>query len=268
MKSKDMLQRLNNKEEKEAKKKWGLLFFVIIFLIWICIPPRNKPLQVCYWGYNIKAAFIKASASSKNYVYKIHRNTAVYLTKLYDGESPKMQKALKEIDMAITKFPQDDSLGTLKHLYKDRAYIKYYSGDYKGAINDFVLAEHLEYNDRIIVAMLLKKLGYLDNALVQCQAAALLDDKSYETFACIASVQFALGEKQAAIYAMDYAIEKQKRNAKAYVERARYKKYNGDKTGSQLDLTKARSLDAYVKTNYVFAEDIIRPKRLQLEIRN
>ena len=203
-----------------------------------------------------------------NFDYKLHRNTAVYITKMYSRDSKQMKKALQEIDLAFTKFPQDGAKNALKRLYKDRAYIKYYVGDFKGSINDFVLAEDLEYKDRIIIAMMLKKLGFLEAALAQCEAASLIDDKSYETFACVASIQNALGNKKAAVNAMDYAIEKQKRNAKAYVERARYRKYIGDDAGKQSDLMKARSIDASIKTNYVFAEDIINPTKSPLEIRN
>ena len=263
-----MLSNIHGDENKNFYVRLLLLILMIIIIIWVIQPPKNKALQIEFWGHKIKSKIMTMNGSIGNNVYLIHRNNAAYIVNLYHKTSPKIAIADTEMNLAFDKLPKSASENEYKRLIGDRAYIRFYKGDYLGAINDFENASSLDFNDYLLLSMLYKKTAQYEKGLDICQKILNKDDRSYEGFACVATIESALGNNERAVNVMTFAIEQKKNNPLAYIERARYRKITGDIAGYNQDIEKAKALKSTVKTNFNYAESILNPETLSMPIRH
>lgn len=253
--------------KKQSRKDDVILlsWIVLIFLIvaWFLTPPGNKFTQLCFWGNNTKFFFAKIIGTSASTEYIFHRNNAVYLAKMY----PKKKTALKEMDKAIKSLPGYASDSELKSLYKDRAEIKLFLGDHKGALNDYINSDMITFNDSLKVAMLFKMAGNYKEALSYCNDILNKDNSAYAGFACIADIYNSVGRPDVALKVWDLAIDRNKNNPRAYVDRALVKKSMGDLEGYNSDVKIAREYSPAIDLESSIIEDSLHPKILTLSIK-
>lgn len=253
--------------KKQSRKDDAILltWIVSIFLLvaWFCTPPGNKFVQICFWGNNTKFFFAKMTGSSASTEYIFHRNNAVYLAKMY----PKKKTALKEMDKAIKTLPAYASESELRSLYKDRAEIKLFLGDYKGALNDYVNSNMINFSDNLKVAMLFKIAGNYKEAMSYCNSILNKDSSAYAGFACIADIYQTIGRPDVAIKVWDLAIDRNKNNPRAYADRALVKKSMGDMEGYNSDVKIAKEYSPAINIESSIIEETLHPKILTLSIR-
>ena len=150
---------ITNFQKQSRKDDVKLLVWIVVgflFIAWFCSPPGNKLLQLCFWGNNTKYFITKLFSDNSSTEYIFHRNNAVYLAKMY----PDKPTALKEMNKAIETLPSFASDAELRNLYKDRAEIRLFLGDHKGALNDFINSDLISFSDNLKVAMLFKVADY------------------------------------------------------------------------------------------------------------
>ena len=259
-----MISNFNNKQTRKDDLK--LLIWIIVgflFVVWLCTPPGNKFLQICFWGNNTKFIIAKLTNNYESTEYIFHRNNAVYLAKMY----PKSTRALKEMDKAIKTIPAFVSDTELNSLYKDRAMIKLFLGDTKGALSDYINSHDIDFNDNLRVAMLFKEAGNYKEAMSYCNAILSTDNKAYSGYACLADLYDSAGRPDTAVRIWDLAIDRKPNNPQAYVDRARVKKKIGDYEGYNQDIKKAREYSPTIDLEKSVIEDMMHPKVLTLSIR-
>ena len=242
-----------------------LVSIIVAFLLvaWFCSPPGNKFLQICFWGNNVKYAIAKIVKPSSTNEYLHHRNNAVYLAKMY----PTKDEALKEMNKAIDALPKYAPDDELKSLYKDRAEIKLYKGDKKGALDDFIKSGQIYFNDYLKVAMLFKSLGKYREAMSYCNSILNQDGSAYAGFACIADIYNSVDRPDLALKAWDLAIDRNSGNPRAYVDRAKIKKAMGDFAGYNDDIKIAKNYSPNIDIEASIIEETLEPKILALNIR-
>ena len=111
-----MITNIKKKSRKDDTKILSWIVFGFLFIAWLCTPPGNKFLQICFWGNNTKMFVEKMMNNSAATEYVFHRNNAVYLAKMYSNKN----SALIEMNKAIETLPSYASDSELKRLYKDR----------------------------------------------------------------------------------------------------------------------------------------------------
>ena len=237
-----------------------IVFFIVVFF---AVPPRDKLSQLCFWGTNTKFMIAKMMGDSNATAYLFHRNNAIYLAKMY----PNRKTAISEMDKSIKALPRAASESELKTLYKDRAEIKLFLGDYKGALNDFVKSDLITFNDSLKVALLFKVNGNYNQALSYCNNILNKDNSAYAGFACIADVYKSANRPDVALRVWDLALDMNKNMPRAYVDRALLKKSRGDLTGYDSDIKLAKQYSPTVDLNASIIEDTLHPKMLTLNIR-
>ena len=258
-----MISNFNNKTNKKDDMK--LLIWIIagfLFAVWLCTPPGNKFLQICFWGNNTRFFVAKLTNSAETTEYLFHRNNAVYLAKMF----PKSKKALIEMDKAIKTLPAYISENELNRLYKERAEIKLFLGDYKGALNDFVNSDMITFNDSLKVALLFKMAGNYKEALSYCNNILNKDSAAYAGFACMADIYTSYGRPDIAIKVWDLAIDRNKNNPRAYADRALVKKAMGDIDGYNSDVKIAKEYSPAIDIEDSIIENTLHPKILTLNI--
>lgn len=257
---------ITNFKKTSRKEDAKLLAWVIcgfLFVAWLCTPPGNKFLQVCFWGNNTQLFISKLTHNSDAMEYLFHRNNAVYLAKMY----PNKKKALEEMNKAIQTFPSYSSESELKSLYKDRADIRLMAGDYKGALSDFMNSGDIQFNDNLKVAMLFKEQGNYREAMSYCNRILEVDSTAYAGFACLSNLYTNLGRYDIALKVLDLSIDRRTNNAKAYAERAKVKKLMGDLEGYNKDVAKAKEYSPTINIDESLTYDALHPKILTLTIR-
>lgn len=257
---------ITNFKKTSRKEDAKLLAWVIcgfLFVAWLCTPPGNKFLQVCFWGNNTQLFISKLTHNSDATEYLFHRNNAVYLAKMY----PNKKKALEEMNKAIQTFPSYSSESELKSLYKDRADIRLMAGDYKGALSDFMNSGDIQFNDNLKVAMLFKEQGNYREAMSYCNRILEVDSTAYAGFACLSNLYTNLGRYDIALKVLDLSIDRRTNNAKAYAERAKVKKLMGDLEGYNKDVAKAKEYSPTINIDESLTYDALHPKILTLTIR-
>lgn len=257
---------ITNFKKQSRKDDVILLTWVVVILllvVWFIIPPRNKFTQICFWGNNAKFFFAKMIGTSASTEYIFHRNNAIYLARM----NPKKTIALKEMDKAVQTLPSYASDKELRRLYKDRAEIKLFLGDYKGALNDFVNSDMITFNDSLKVAMLFKLAGNYKEALSYCNNILNKDNSAYAGFACIADIYTSVGRPDVALKVWDLAIDRNKNNPRAYAGRALIKKAMGDIEGYNNDIKIAKEYSPALNIEDSIIEDALHPKMLILDIR-
>ena len=242
-----------------------LIVAVFILCIWFASPPKNKALQMCYWGYKIKSFYLKKTRNVDINKYRYHVNNAVYLIKLYRKEPWSLRRALTEMDLAIESFPSAEANNNLKNLYKKRANIKLIAEDYKGALVDYSIAGNLDFNESLRVAILYTKLGKYDEATRDCTNLIQRDASTHVTFACLANVLIQKGQYNEALRLYNISVDRNPNNAQAYMDRAKLKKIMKNEAGYKSDLAIAHEISPLLKEDFSYMDSIITPDISALE---
>lgn len=263
---KESYNMITNMKKTSRKDDAKIIVWIIVgFLIvaWLCTPPGNKFLQICFWGNNTKMFIEKTMNNSAATEYIFHRNNAVYLAKMYSNKS----NALKEMNKAIETLPSYADDAELKKLYKDRAEIRLFAGDYKGALSDFINSDDIQFNDNLKVAMLFKEQGSYREAMQYCNRILETDTTAYAGYACMSDLYSTIGRYDVSLRVWDLAIDRRPNVARSYVDRANIKKKLGDVSGYSKDMDKAREYSPNIDTESSITYDAIHPKVLNLSIR-
>lgn len=252
----------SNKKKDDAKILVGLFLFVL-FVVWLNIPPKNKYAMLCYVSNNAQYFIAKMIDSSAVNEWVLHRNNAIYLALMGNKKD-----SLREMDRAFVTMPSYISENRLSSLYKDRAMLKIYYKDYKGALNDYTMVDsRLELMDRFKIALLYKLNGNNKYALSYCNSIIDTDPSAYAGYACVADVYGSAGQPEASIRIYDLLIDRFPNRAVYYVDRAKYKQKIGDMEGYGQDLSKAKQIAPGVNVNRTsIIEDTMSPRKLTLQI--
>lgn len=257
---------ITNFSKQSRKDDVKLLVWIVLgFLLvaWICSPPGNKFLQICFWGNNTKYYITKLVNSNQATEYLFHRNNAVYLAKMY----PDRKTALKEMNKAIETLPSYASESELKSLYKDRAEIRLFLGDQKGALQDFISSGLISFSDNLKVAMLFKVAGNYREAMSYCNAMLQQDPFAYAGFACIADIYVSVDRPDIALNVWNLALDRNKNNPRMYVDRALVKKSMGDLSGYNTDIKIAKEYSPGINEEESIIQEALHPKMLSLSVR-
>ena len=177
-----------------------------------------------------------------------------------------INKALKEMDKAITTIPNYVSEKELQLLYKDRANIELYAGMYEKALSDFVRSEMIDFNDYLKVALLYKEVGNYREALSYCNAILNVDSTAYAGYACLADIYVSAGRPDVAIRVWDLAIDRKPNNARQYVDRGKLKQSMGYPQEADKDFAIAKESLHTIDMNSSIIEETLHPKVLMLSI--
>ena len=198
-----MIQNLNKKTpKKDDTKLLAMIIAGFFFVVWLCTPPGNKFMQICFWGNNTQFMIAKMQHKEETTAYKFHRNNAIYNAKMgYE------KKALEDMDAAIQSFPAYMPDNILESLYRDRAQLKLFYRDYKGALNDYTRIENLDFNDFFKLAMLYKINGNNKHAVQYCNSILALDSNAHSGYLCLADTYAGVGRADASVRIFDLLIE-------------------------------------------------------------
>lgn len=258
-----MISNFNENPGKEDIKLLIIIVTVFIIVAWLCTPPGNKLLQICFWGNNTQMLISKLMEED-NKEYLFHRNNAIYLAKMYPNGNA---QALKEMNKAIELYPTYASEADLKKLYAERAQINMYMGNYKQALSDYMNSGEISFNDYLKVAMLYKMKGDYKRAMSYCNAILDRDAKAYAGFACMADVYDSAGRTDIALRVWDVAIDRKKSNPKGYIGRALIEKKLGKMDAYNSDIAKARELSPSIKVDETIIDDALNPKILTISLK-
>lgn len=239
----------------------AMIIAAFLFVVWLCTPPGNKFIQMAFWGSNTRLFFAKLTNSAATTEWIFHRNNAVYLSKMKNKEA-----ALLEIDKALMTFPSYGKDKDMSKLYKDRAQIRMFWGDYKGALEDYLHSDNIDIQDSLRVAMLYKLNGNYKEAMSYCNRILDLNYTAYPGFACMADIYAVLGRYDLSVKVFDLLIDRVKNRPMYYADRARYKKAYGDTIGYDEDMQKARELSPTAKLDYSIIEETLHPRILRMDI--
>lgn len=258
-----MIGNFNNDKRKADLRTLLIIVFGALLTLWLVTPPGNKFAQLCFYGNNTKFVIAKYVQKVDVDEWIFHRNNAVYLAKMNNKRS-----ALKEINLAFKTIPSyvDDS--KYYALCRDSAIIKLYLKEYSAALNDFQKLPSRNMVDNLRVAMLYRKLGNYKEAARSCNEILKVDYEAYSGYACLASLYGDKGRYSTSIKIYDLLISRNSNRGKFYLDRAEYKKLQGDLDGYNNDVKKAESLNANIESNLNILEDAINPKSLDLTMKN
>ncbi len=247
-------------DKKKQTKKIILSSVIFIFVMYLILPPHNKFAQIGYL-YNNYTYHTSSKDLNRMPEYVFHRNNAVYLARM-GSKYP----SLKEIDKAIETMPENmDEIDVLR-LYADRAKLRIYYKDYKGALDDFLRIPSPNMTESLKIAMLLKEQGKNKMSVSYCNRIIDMDIRAYAGYACIADVYAGIGKYDASVMIYDLLIDRVPNKAKYYADRAMYKKAAGDIQGYENDLKEAKELYPLVDLDSSITYDSIHPKSLDLSI--
>lgn len=256
-----LLEKKKDRDNDDTKVITAVIITVIL-LFWIFIIPGNKIVQICSWGNDINYMFAKIfNQSPPEYIHL--RNKAVYMAKMYP-KHPK--RSLYYMDKALAAIPADKE-SELRSLYAERANLKLYYKDQKGALNDFILAKELGIDDNFKAGLLLADTGHYKLALSYCDKILAANYLAFSGYVCLSNLYEKAGRSNAAITFYDLAIDRKPGNARAYMERAKLKQRLGDSEGYDSDMAKAKELSPYIDTKESIIDDAIKPKKLSLVLR-
>lgn len=244
-------------------KVLSTIITVFLFVTWLCTPPGNKFAQLCFYGNNTQYFIAKLTKTPEELnEWKFHRNNAIYLAKMDDKYA-----SLKEINQAINTLPSYASDNEYSNLYSDRAQIRLYFREYKGALDDYLKVTDPSILDMFKIALLYKENGNNQFALSYCNNILNLDSNAYIGYACIADIYAGVGKYKTSVKIYDILISKRKNRAQYYADRSYYKTKAGDKVGALKDMEKAKELSPFVNKEITIIEETLRPKRLNLTIK-
>lgn len=256
-----MITNFKTQTRKDDIKLLMKLIFVFIIVAWLCTPPGNKILQICFWGNNAQYLYAKYIKKDDVNLYLYHRNNAVYLAKM-DFKL----KAFEEINKAISVYPSYLGDNKLEKLYRDKGLIYLYYGDYKEALSSLVKTKPVTIIDHLRLAMLFKTNGNYKHALSHCNEIFAIDYNAYAGYACAADVYAQAGKVVTSIRLFDLLVNKYPNRAKYYADRANYKKMIYDMEGYNEDMAKVKELASYTDLDFSITKNILSPKKLELSI--
>ena len=239
------------------------LIVTLIFFIWIFMPPLNKILQIMSWGNNIYYYFAKTFNASSVQEYIYHKNNAIYLAKMYpEGSS----KALAEINKAIDTAPKYIPKAEMDTLYTDRAKIKLFAGDKKGALSDFMKSEQIDFVDKLPVAILLAENKRYRSAMNLCNEILEAESNAFSGYACLAEVYNQIGKTGEAINIYDMVLDRKKNVYWAYIERGKLKLKLNDNASAEKDFAKAKEYAPRISKDDSYFAEALSPKYVVLKI--
>lgn len=258
-----MIKNFNNSKQKKNDAVVLLMIILgFLFVVWLCTPPGNKFMQMALWGSNTRLFIAKITNNAETTEWIFHRNNAVYLTKMDNKKA-----ALLEIDRAIITFPTYGNDMDLSNLYRERAQIRTYWGDYKGALDDYIHSGNIDTQDFLRVAMLYKFNGNYKEAMSYCNSILSLEPNAYAGFACLADIYAELGHYDLSVRVFDLLIDRVKNRPKYYADRAMYKQKLGDLNGADADIAKAKELSPAARLEDSIIEDTLHPKIFRMDIK-
>lgn len=249
--------------EENKVSKYGL-FIVIAFLVWLIIPLRNNFAQLCSWAYTLSYKAANALQYDTVDTYMYLRNKAVYEAKIHP-KNPKY--ALKKFDEAFKAIGEDSDGVKKSILRRDRAIVKIYYGDKKGALEDLVMVENPEKKDYMKLALLFADVGKYQKASENCATVMNLSEQGIMGYVCYAYVYEKKKEIVFARRIYDYLIEQNPENSVAYLERAFFKKRLKCVKEYEEDMQKAKTLYPnwfFGKTSII--DEAVNFKKLPLQI--
>ena len=233
-----------------------------LVIIWLFLPPLNKIEQFKYWGNNIQFACTRMFNNNPAVEYIYHKKNSVYLVKMYPDN---LSKALEEINKAIKTAPGYVSDNELEGLYHDRARIRLFMRDYKGALDDFMKVKNIEFLDRLPIALMLAEKKQFSMAMKQCKKILELDGEAFSGYACMAEIYNQAGKKDAAINVYTFVLDKKKNNYWALLERSKIKKSLNDIKGADEDFAKAKEYARRITAEDSYFEEATSPKMIILK---
>lgn len=260
-----MASLLDKKIVNDDRKFSVMLIILLMFVVWFFSNLERRDIQIKMICNSVRYYYAKITNDNSYSEYIYHRNKAVYLAKL---NSPRRVKhAIIEMDKAVAVVPDYVSESVLKGLYRDRAYIKLYAGDKKGALHDFLLSGELNLTDDLKVAILLTECEAYGMAVKYCNEILKENNTAVTGYVCLSHVYEQAGKPASALKIYNYAIENKKPgNPKLYVERALLKKRINDLNGYDEDITLAKGLSPNINVECSLMEEAINPKWLLLSV--
>ena len=237
------------------------VILIFLFIVWLCTPPGNKFIQLCFWGNNTRLAIAKVTNNAETTEWLFHRNNAVYLMQMDNKKS-----ALREINTAIRIVPTYISEDKVEQLYKDKALISIYFKEHKEALSEYVKLNKTDIYDDLRIAMLYKKNGHLKTAMSYCNDLLSKNSSMYAGYACAADVYGAAGRYDVSVRLLDMLVDKHPNRGSYYMERAYYKKAMGDLPAYNDDVGKAIELGVKTDKFELFTESLLNPKQIKLKI--
>ncbi len=256
-----MITNFNSQNRAADIKALKVIIAIFLFVVWLCTPPGNKFMQICFWGNNTQYFVAKMTVPESVDEWIFHRNNAIYLAGMDNKKA-----SMIEMNKALATIPTYASDKQLSDLYKDRAQLRIYFKDYKGALNDYArVSTDLSMTDRLKVAVLYKVNGNNKYALSYCNSILDVDPQAYAGYACIADIYDFVGRPDASVKVYDLLIDRVPNRAKYYADRALFKQKAGDADGYNQDMNKAKELSPSVNTKFTLIEDTLYPKKLTLQ---
>ncbi len=257
-----MITDYNKRNRKDDIKLLCLIIVGILFAIWLCTPPGDKFAQIGFYGSRLHFAIAKLTKTSDELnEWKFHRNNAIYLARMNN------KIALREMDKAIQTYPTNLPDGKLISLYRERAQIRMFYGEHKGALDDYLRLPNPSILDKFKIALLYKQNGNNAEALTYCNSIINTDLTSYVGYACLADVYAGVGRYEVSVKVFDLLIDKTKNRARYYADRAMYKKLAGDIEGSDADMAKAKELSPTISEKSTIIDETLNPKVLTLQLK-
>ena len=256
-----MIKNFDNNTRKSDAKILTWIIIGFIFVIWLCTPPGNKFIQLCFWGNNTQFLIAKLTNNDETTAYKFYRNNAIYLARMNQ-----QKQALKEMDKSIESYPTYMPEKTLQSLYKDRAQLRMFYKNYKGALDDYLKVENLDLTDKFKLAMLYKVNGKNKYALSYCNSILSIDANAYSGYLCLADIYANVQRYDASVKIFDLLIDRNPKKGKYYADRAQYKKLMGDVLGYETDISKASRLAPNTNLTSSLVDETLNPKVLNLTI--
>lgn len=257
-----MITNFNQKNRTNDIKLLCLLIVTLLIVVWFCTTPGSKFAHLCFYGNNTQffiAKLTKPAEELDEWIF--HRNNAIYLTQM---ERKKM--ALKEIDLAMKTLPSYVADSEVSKLHSERAQIRMFWGDYKGALNDMMKVKDPTIPERFRLALLYKKQGNNKYALSYCNSIMNTDPEAYAGYACLADVYAGAGRYGTSVKVYNMLFDRTEPRGRYYADRAFYKKKAGDITGYYDDMKKAKELTPNIENEASIVEETMNPKRLTLSI--
>lgn len=251
-----------NKDKNSGIKIVASLVVILIIFVWFLMPPKDKFSQVISWGNNLCWTTAKMLNSSKTYIFA--RNDAILTAKMYPREK---KYSLDKMNNIIKNFPTNGSESELEDLYRDRADIELFFGDYAASLQDFLIHDNAKYTDYLKIAMLYNLLGDKEKALSYCNIIVNSEPVLIDGFACFSKIYEDMGNYEAARNLWELAVDRNRSNAQMRVELGRIKKTLGDIDGGNADMKKAKSMNSNVDLKSTLIQETIRPSKLRMPLK-
>ena len=254
---------LDRKVIKDDKKFLYFIFALLIINIWFFSAPVKRLAQIGMINNFIRFQYAQLTHQKYPEEYVFHRNNAVYLVRM--NNKTRTKHAIIEMDKSISTVPEYVPKGAVQNLYKDRAYIKLFAGDKKGALDDLLLSGDLSMNDNLKAAALLTEREVYGMARKHCQNILQENDTAIAGYVCMSHVYEHAGRPKSALKIYNYAINtKRPDNPKLYVERALLKQRINDYNGYDEDIAMAKKLSPNIDVEKSLMADAIDLKQLNL----